>query len=55
MSGIPREDANAAIRAAGLSPLHHIRDVRQVEQIPTLGTGKTDYQTLKAMLAETVG
>ncbi|HEX9080827.1 MAG TPA: AMP-binding protein, partial [Holophagaceae bacterium] len=53
VSGIPREEANAAIRAAGLSPLHHIRDVRQLEQIPTLGTGKTDYQALKALLAET--
>ncbi len=52
---IPRDEANAAIRAAGLSPLHHIRDVRQIEQIPTLGTGKTDYQTLKALLAEPVG
>ncbi|GLH69305.1 hypothetical protein GETHPA_08380 [Geothrix rubra] len=54
VSGIPREEANAAIRAAGLSPLHHIRDVRRVEQIPTLGTGKTDYQALKALLAEPV-
>ncbi len=52
---IPRDEANAAIRAAGLSPLHHIRNVRQIEQIPTLGTGKTDYQTLKALLAEPVG
>lgn len=54
VSSIPREEANAAIRAAGLSPLHHIRDVRRLEQIPTLGTGKTDYQALKALLAEPV-
>jgi len=54
VSGIPREDANAAIRAAGLSALHNIRDVRRIEQIPTLGTGKTDYQALKALLSEPV-
>jgi long-chain-fatty-acid--[acyl-carrier-protein] ligase len=54
VSGIPREAANAAIRAAGLSPLHHIRDVRRIDQIPTLGTGKTDYQALKALLVEPV-
>ena len=54
ISGIPREDANAAIRAAGLSPLHNIRNVRRIDQIPTLGTGKTDYQALKALLSEPV-
>jgi acyl-[acyl-carrier-protein]-phospholipid O-acyltransferase/long-chain-fatty-acid--[acyl-carrier-protein] ligase len=48
---IPREAANAAIRDAGLSPIHNIRLVRRVEQVPVLGTGKTDYRTLKAMLA----
>ncbi|MBU0716262.1 MAG: AMP-binding protein [Verrucomicrobia bacterium] len=48
---IARETANKALRAAGLSPLHNIRDVRVVEAIPTLGTGKTDYRALKKMLA----
>lgn len=52
VSGIARDEANAAIRAAGLSSLHNIRVVRQVDQIPTLGTGKTDYRALKALLAE---
>jgi len=52
VSGIARDDANAAIRAAGLSSLHNIRVVRQIDQIPTLGTGKTDYRALKALLAE---
>ena len=50
VSGILRDEANAAIRAAGLSALHSIRVVRQVEQIPTLGTGKTDYRALRALL-----
>ncbi|MBI2438259.1 MAG: AMP-binding protein [Lentisphaerae bacterium] len=48
---ITREAANGAIRAAGLSPLHNIRAVRVLEALPTLGTGKTDYRALKAMLA----
>ncbi len=45
-----REEANKAIRAAGLSPLHNVRRLIQVEEIPVLGTGKTDYQALKRML-----
>lgn len=55
VGGIHREEANAAIRAAGLSTLHNIRVVRQIDQIPTLGTGKTDYRALKALLADPVG
>jgi long-chain-fatty-acid--[acyl-carrier-protein] ligase len=50
VSGIARDEANAAIRAAGLSALHHIRAVRHIEQIPTLGTGKTNYRALKELL-----
>jgi long-chain-fatty-acid--[acyl-carrier-protein] ligase len=49
---IPREEANAAIRDAGLSPIHNIRQVRRLEKIPVLGTGKTDYRALKQMLQE---
>ena len=52
VTGIARDEANAAIRAAGLSSLHNIRVVRKIDQIPTLGTGKTDYRALKALLAE---
>ena len=52
VAGIARDEANAVIRAAGLSSLHNIRVVRQIDQIPTLGTGKTDYRALKELLAE---
>lgn len=45
-----RHRVNQAIRRGGLSPLHNIRKVVQVAQIPVLGTGKTDYQSLKGML-----
>ena len=51
---IAREDANAAIREAGLGPIHNIRLVRSLEKIPLLGTGKTDYRALKAMLEPAV-
>lgn len=47
---IDRENANLQIRKAGLSGLHSIRRVIKLDQIPVLGTGKTDYRTLKEML-----
>ncbi len=48
---ITREEANKRIKAAGLSPLHNIRVVKEVEAIPLLGTGKTDYKLLQKMVA----
>ena len=45
-----REEVNRRIRDAGLSPLHNIRRVVRVEEIPLLGTGKTDYRKLRASL-----
>jgi long-chain-fatty-acid--[acyl-carrier-protein] ligase len=42
-----REHVNQVVRDAGLSPLYHVRQVIQVETIPVLGTGKTDYRGLK--------
>ncbi len=47
---LDRETVNRALRAAGLSGLHNIRDVRRVDEIPVLGTGKTDYRALQAKL-----
>jgi acyl-CoA synthetase (AMP-forming)/AMP-acid ligase II/1-acyl-sn-glycerol-3-phosphate acyltransferase/acyl carrier protein len=45
-----RHHVNQAIREGGLSPLHNIRRVILVDEIPVLGTGKTDYQSLKKMI-----
>lgn len=45
-----RQEANQAIREAGLSPLHNIRLVKQIEEIPLLGTGKTDYTSINALV-----
>jgi acyl-CoA synthetase (AMP-forming)/AMP-acid ligase II/acyl carrier protein/1-acyl-sn-glycerol-3-phosphate acyltransferase len=47
---IDRESANRYIRQAGLSGLHNIRRVVKLKEIPTLGTGKTDYRALKARI-----
>jgi len=51
---IDREDANKKIRAAGLSGLHSIRRVVHIDEIPLLGTGKTDYRALKQLLTKTI-
>ena len=47
---IDRESANREIREAGLSGLHSIRKVIKLEEIPVLGTGKTNYRALKKMI-----
>ena len=49
---IDREKANGALREAGLSALHNIRRVERIEAVPLLGSGKTDYRALQAMLEQ---
>ena len=44
-----RDEVNRIVREAGLSALYNIRQVFQVDRIPVLGTGKTDYRGLKEM------
>ena len=48
---ITREVANHVIRTAGLSGLHNIRQVRRIDALPLLGTGKIDHKALVAQLA----
>lgn len=48
---IEREEINAYIRKAGLSALHNVRRLVEIETIPVLGTGKIDYRQLKTALA----
>lgn len=43
-------EVRAAIQKAGLSPLYTVRRIKSVKSIPLLGSGKTDYQALKALL-----
>lgn len=47
---IDRSEVNKHIRDAGLSALHNIRQILKVEEIPLLGTGKTNYRALKEQL-----
>ncbi len=47
---IDRQQVNLAIRDAGLSGLHNIREIRTLEELPILGTGKQDYQKLSKLL-----
>jgi acyl-CoA synthetase (AMP-forming)/AMP-acid ligase II len=44
---LTREQVNEEIRRQGLSGLYNVRRVIQVDEIPVLGTGKTDYRQLK--------
>lgn len=48
---LERAQVNKTIQDAGLSGLHNIRIVRDITQIPVLGTGKADYRTLAQQLA----
>ncbi len=47
---IDREQVNTAIRDSGLSGLHNIREIRKVDDMPLLGSGKQDYRALADML-----
>ena len=49
---VDRESVNRVLHEAGLSPLHNVRRVVHLDALPRLGTGKTDYPALKALLAE---
>lgn len=46
---ITRDEANAALRAAGLPALLAVQRVHRMDAIPVLGSGKTDYRALKAI------
>jgi acyl-CoA synthetase (AMP-forming)/AMP-acid ligase II/1-acyl-sn-glycerol-3-phosphate acyltransferase/acyl carrier protein len=50
---LSRENANISLRQHGFSPLHNIRRIVEVDEIPVLGTGKTDYRTLDTQLMGT--
>jgi long-chain-fatty-acid--[acyl-carrier-protein] ligase len=49
---IDRQTANRLVREAGLSALHNVSRVVRLEQMPVLGTGKTDYRALRTRLAQ---
>ena len=45
-------EANAILVKAGFSRLVKIADVRQVDEIPLMGTGKIDYRTLQSLIVK---
>jgi long-chain-fatty-acid--[acyl-carrier-protein] ligase len=47
---ITLREANASLMEAGFRGVMRLDEVRQVEHIPVLGTGKTDYKALRAMI-----
>lgn len=48
-------EVNAALRRAGLSALYNVKRLVEVKEIPLLGTGKTDYRSLKEQLCKKEG
>jgi long-chain-fatty-acid--[acyl-carrier-protein] ligase len=47
-------DANARLLEEGFHGVMRLDEVRRIEHIPVLGTGKTDYKALRAMIAAPV-
>ncbi len=45
-----RENVNTIIQDANLSPLHNIRRIIELDEMPVMGTGKTDYKQLREKL-----
>jgi long-chain-fatty-acid--[acyl-carrier-protein] ligase len=43
-------EANALLQQEGFRGVMRLDDARQVEQIPVLGSGKTDYKVLRGMI-----
>jgi len=49
---VTKDAANQALKDAGFSALSKISECSELNAIPLLGTGKTDYQTLKTMVSK---
>jgi long-chain-fatty-acid--[acyl-carrier-protein] ligase len=52
MDQLTLREANARLMEAGFRGVMRLDEVRKVEHIPVLGTGKTDYKALRAMIQE---
>lgn len=48
---LEKEQANDLLRGAGFSRLIKIDEVRKIDEMPLLGSGKTNYRSLQALLA----
>ena len=47
---ITLREANELLMENGMRGVMRLDDVRQIEKIPVLGTGKTDYKILRKMI-----
>jgi len=47
---ISLRDANALLLSKGLRGVMRLDDVKKLDKLPVLGTGKTDYKVLRAMI-----
>jgi long-chain-fatty-acid--[acyl-carrier-protein] ligase len=47
---IDLKEANEHLLKNGVAPIAKLREVISIDEIPVLGTGKTDYKVLKALL-----
>ena len=45
-------DANQRLKQAGFHGVMRLDEVRKVDKIPTLGSGKVDYTVLRAQIAK---
>lgn len=52
---MPLGEANAFLQQQGFRGVMRLDEVRQVESIPLLGTGKVDYKALRAQLEKEAG
>jgi long-chain-fatty-acid--[acyl-carrier-protein] ligase len=43
-------DANAKLIEEGFRGVMRLDEVRKIDKIPVLGTGKTDYKVLRALI-----
>ena len=49
---LPLRDASEILLAEGLRGVMRLDEVRRIERIPVLGTGKTDYTSLRRLVTE---
>jgi WD40 repeat protein len=50
MDDISLRDANALLQSEGFRGVMRLDEVRKLDALPVLGTGKTDYKVLRAMI-----
>ena len=47
-------EVNKYLRDSGMASIAKIRDIKLIDEIPLLGSGKTNYRSLKAMIEDEI-